>query len=284
MMKNNIFNDENEEVDLSKSEINAKKIMKRIHTHNIDAGGIFSLITGAQGTAKTSVMLSFMDYAIEHHKDEKIFWSSTYCAPLQFVKSKNPYTILVKKESGVTFHDRNDKLKQIYPEIVYFTDYQDLYEKALPGCNAVFFGNRYHVMGLIHHLRGVGEWCHVFIDELSEICPAFTSGKLFHQIGNFAIDCKEVRKCQINLHSNSQSVADIDHRVRSKVMLKIFLPGSRAGSDSRLSQMALDNLSEDNKKGNESYLEQSGRFGKVRFTDIYKPIPEKQWEARVNDS
>jgi Tfp pilus assembly pilus retraction ATPase PilT len=111
MMKNDYFQDEKGEIDLSKSEINAEKIMRRIHTHNIDAGGILSLITGAQGSSKTSVMLSFMDYTIEHHKDEKIFWSSTYCAPLQFIKSKNNYNIMVKKDSGVTFHDRNNKLK-----------------------------------------------------------------------------------------------------------------------------------------------------------------------------
>jgi hypothetical protein len=124
----------------------------------------------------------------------------------------------------------------------------------------------------------------VFIDELSEICPAFTSGKLFHQIGDFAIDLKEVRKCMMNVHTNTQCMADICHRVRSKIMMKIFLPGSRAGKDSRLTQTALDNLDEDPINGNSGYLEMGGRFGKVRFEDIYKPIPEKQWEARINDS
>jgi len=280
-MKNDNLNEEDH---ISKGEIEAERILKRLHVHDLDAGGIFSLITGAQGTSKTSVMLSFMDYAIEHHPNEKIFWSGTYNAPLQFVKSKHPYQIMVKKGSGVRFFDRNDGLKEIFPEVIYFNDYADMYKKAKPGvCNAVFFGDRALVMGLIHFLRGTGEWCHVFIDELSEISPSFSSGKLFHMIGNFSIDLKETRKSFTNVHTNSQAVGDICFRIRNKVMLKIFLPGSRAGKDTRLSQNALDNLSEDHVNGNEGYIEMNGRFGKVRFRDIYKPNPKIQWEARIDE-
>ena len=60
------------------------------------------------------------------------------------------------------------------------------------------------------------------IDEMSEIAPAFTSGKIWKQIKDLAIDLKECRKCMLNIHSNTQSVSDIDHRVRSKVMIKII--------------------------------------------------------------
>ncbi|UCF12072.1 MAG: hypothetical protein JSW06_08520 [Thermoplasmatales archaeon] len=284
-MKNENLFVENEAVDLSKSEINAERILRRCHIHDFDAGGVFSLISGSQGSAKTSVTLSFMSYTMKHHLDEKMFFSNCYNAPLQFVKvGRGNFNIMVKKDSGVTFHDRDNKLEEIHPKVTYFKDYRDCYDKALPGvCNAVFFGDRMRWMDFIHFLRGVGEWVHVYIDELSEISPQFTSGKTFHKIGGFASDCKEVRKCMMNLHTNSQSISDIDHRIRSKVMIRIYLPGARAENVSRIKQTALDNLNEDPIYGNEAYLEFSGKFGKTVFRDIYKPISGLHWEARVDE-
>ena len=86
----------------------------------------------------------------------------------------------------------------------------------------------------------------------------------------------------LNLHTNTQSVSDIDHRIRTKIMVRIYLPGARSDNISRISQRAIDNLDEDHVNGNEAYLEFSGKFGKTRFKDIYKPIIGMQWEARVN--
>jgi hypothetical protein len=275
---------ENEDFELSKSEINAERIIRRIHVHDLDSGGVFSEITGSQGSGKTSVMLSFMDYTIKNYPNEKIFWSSCYNAPLQFVKiGEKNYHIMVLEGSGVTFHDRNHKLKKIDLPVTYFKDFDNLYEKSLKGkCNAVFFGDRYKWMDYIHYLRSVGEWCHVYIDEISELCPAFTSGKLWHKIKDFSLDLKEVRKCMMNVHTNTQSVSDIDHRVRTKLMVKVYLVGARSDNVSRITQTAIDNLDEDPEHGNEAYLEFSGKFGKTRFKDIYKPIQGMQWEARIH--
>ena len=270
--------------EMSKSEINAQRILKRCHVHDLDSGGVFSLVTGSQGSAKTSVLLSFVDYTTKHHSKEKIFWSSCYNAPLQFVKlGADKFHIMVKKDSGVTFHNRSARLKQIFPDVTYFQDLDTLYDKALPGvCNAVFFGDRNKWMGFIHYLRSVGEWSHVYIDELSEITPAFTSGKLWKLIRDCAIDMKETRKCMMNIHTNTQSISDIDHRVLSKIMIRFYLPGAREYTYSRIRQTAIDNLNEDPIHGNEAYLEYSGKFGKTVFCDIYKPIKGMQWEARVD--
>jgi len=269
---------------MTKSQINAERILKRIHIHDLDSGGVLTEVTGSQGSGKTSAMLSFMDYTIRHYPKEKVFFSNCYNAPFQFVKiGKDNFTIMVKQGAGITFHDRNQRLKEIKPKVTYFQDYDDLYKKALPGkCNAVFFGDRYKWIEFIHYLRSVGEWTHIYIDEMSEIAPAFTSGRTWKKIKDFAIDLKEARKCMLNIHSNTQSVSDIDHRVRSKVMIKIYLPGARSDSISRITQPAIDNLNEDRVNGNEAFLEYSGKFGKTIFKDIYKPIPGLQWEARIN--
>jgi hypothetical protein len=270
--------------EITKSEINAERILKRIHVHDLDSGGVFTEITGSQGSGKTSVMLSFMDYTIRHYPEEKIFFSNCYNGPFQFVKiGRENFNILVKNGAGITFHDRNEKLKQIYPKITTFKNFDDLYQKAKPGkCNAVFFGDRMIWIDFLHYLRSVGEWTHVYFDELSEIAPAFSSGKTWKKIKQFSLDLKEVRKSLLNVHSNTQSISDVDHRCRSKIMIKIYLPGARADSISRITQKAIDNLSEDKVNGNEAYLEYSGKFGTTIFKDIFKPIPGMQWEARVN--
>ena len=93
---------------------------------------------------------------------------------------------------------------------------------------------------------------------------------------------KEIRKCMMCVHANSQAISDIDHRVLTKVMLRIFLPGAVATKHSRLEQKALDNLEENHRIGNQGYLEYSGKFGKSRFRDIYKPTKES-WEARYEE-
>ena len=272
------------ENNMTKSQINAERILKRIHIHDLDSGGVFTEITGSQGSGKTSVMLSFMDYTIRHYPNEKIFFSNCYNAPFQFVKiGKTNFTIMVKQGTGITFHDRSQRLKEIKPKVIYFKDYDDLYNKALPGkCNAVFLGDRMQWIKFIHYLRSVGEWTHIYIDEMSEIAPAFTSGKAWKLIKDLALDIKECRKCMLNIHSNTQSVSDIDHRVRSKVMIKIYLPGARSDNISRITQTAIDNLNEDPINGNEAFLEYSGKFGKTIFKDIYKPLQGLHWEARVN--
>ena len=257
------------ENNMTKSQINAERILKRIHIHDLDSGGVFTEITGSQGSGKTSVMLSFMDYTIRHYPNEKIFFSNCYNAPFQFVKiGKNNFTIMVKQGAGITFHDRSQRLKEIKPKVIYFKGFEDLYEKAIPGkCNAVFFGDRIQWIEFLHYLRSAGEWVHIFIDEMSEIAPAFTSGKVWKKIKDLSLDLKEVRKCLMNIHSNTQSVSDIDHRVRSKVMIKIYLPGARSDNISRITQTAIDNLNEDPVNGNEAFLEYSGKFGKTIFKD-----------------
>ncbi len=65
-------------------------------------------------------------------------------------------------------------------------------------------------------------------------------------------------------------------------MLRIFLPGAMSSKNSRISQEAIDNLEINTSKGNEAYVEYSGKFGKTRFKNIYKPS-KMSWEARVNE-
>ena len=269
---------------ITKSEVNSNKILKQIHKPSLDAGGSVTAITGSPGSGKTSVTLAFADYTMQHHPKHKIFFSNGYSVPLQFVKiSKDCFDILVLKGSNVTFHNRSDRRKEIFPKVTYFDDYEECYEMAKPGrLSAVFFGDRSLQMDFLKHLLTVGEWKHYFVDEISELCPAFTAGKRFHKIGQFALDLKEARKTLTTVCCNTQSIQSIDHRVINVIMIKVFLPGARASKTSRITQRAIDNLKTNSITGNQGFLESFGQFGKTTFKNIYTPDGGMLWEAKSN--
>jgi len=269
---------------LTKSEVISRRILSQIHRPTLDSGGTFSVITGSPGSAKTSTMLSFCDYAMRHHPKHKLFFSNSYGVPLQFVKlGADCFDILVKEGSNVSFHDRSNRRKQIYPQITEFKDFEECYELARPGrLNAVFFGDRYLQMDFLHFLLSVGEWKHYFVDEIGEIAPAFTSGEWFHKIGQFALDLKECRKTLTSYCCNTQSIPGIDHRVIAVIMVKIYLPGARASKNGRVTQRAIDNLKIDQVNGNQAYLEAYGQFGKTTFKNIFSPSSQMLWEAKSN--
>ncbi len=269
----------------SKPEILGGKILERIHIHNFDSGGIFTLTTGSQGSAKTSVLLAFTDYDINFHPNEKIFWSECYEAPLQIFKlDKEKYKFFVQEDVPLTFRDRKQKLKHIKMPITKFHDFDDLYNKAKPGvANVVFFGDRLLWMPFIMYLRSIGEWCNIYIDEFAEICPSYESGDTWKTIGKFSNKIlKDIRKCMLNLHTNTQALQNIDDRAVKQTMIQIYLPGSIPSKHSRVTQGAIDNLIRSPTKGNQAYLDARGEFGITTFTDIYKPLPERQIDAICN--
>jgi len=268
---------------VSKQEILAGEILKRVHVHNPDYGGIFSEATGAPGSAKTSVLLSFAKYTIIHFPKEKIFWRSSYDSPLQFFKiGKDNYNIMIKRGSNVVFRDRDKKLAHLDLNHTLFDEFDELYEKAKPGkINAVFFGDRLEWLNYIDWSRGIGEWAHYYIDELGDVAPSFTRGDMWRKVGDFANVLKDVRRCMMNIHTNTQSTKDVDYRVRAKIMLKIFLPGAVVDGTTRVRQRAVDNLMRDPEKGNQAYLDMGGQFGVTRFVDIFKPVSGYHIDAHI---
>ena len=292
---------------VSKLEVIGSRITNRMLGRNKDYGGILTEVTGAQGSSKTGALLSFSTHTMRLHPKEKIFWREQYDAPLQIFKLGNGnFHFLVQKESKVVFRDRDNRLKHIkLPNVSYFEsipvykegldkdgkkildhtkpDFDDLWKKAIPGkVNVVFFGNPNEWMDFIHRLRNVGEWTNVFIDEMADICPAVNSDSLYKRIRDFAGDLGAVRRCMINVMYNTQTAQDVDWKIRKKVMLKIFLPGAITDTASRVTQRAIDNLKRDSIHGNEAYLDMGGEFGKIQFTNIFRPNPKYHIEAHVD--
>ena len=268
---------------VTKAEYEGNKILKRIHDRNKDYGGVFGEVTGAQGASKTSVLLSFTKYTQKYHPDEKIFWSENYRSPLQIFKlGEGNYQLFVKRGSNVVFRNRDKRLRVENLGEEYFDTYDELYQMAKPGiANVVFLGDRLDWMEFIEYLSGVGLWTNIFIDEMGDVCPSMTANPLWGRISRFVETAKSIRRCMMNVHYNTQSVVDIDFRVRSKVMVKVYLPGAKADKMSRVTQKAIDNLVMDPVNGNQAWIEFTGKFGRIQFTDIFKPFDGYHYEAFV---
>jgi len=273
---------------VSKTEIEGERILRQLLGQRKEYGGAFCYITGAMGGGKTSAMLAWIMYTLKHHSDQKVFLSETYDAPLQAFKlGKENCNFFVKSESGVLFRDLNDGLKEVDINQIYFGNYDELWDKAERGkVNIIFFGERTEWMPFIAYLRHKGEWTHVFIDEIGEVIPSNTSGKMHKRIGQFAIFSKDFRKCRMKVIANTQSIRDMDWRMLDKFMYRVFLPGAMADrKHSRIVQRAIDNLEGNEHNGNEAYIDRMGKFGLINFSDIFKPNSKYMIEAHnINKS
>lgn len=281
-MSENRFAPVKRPVKASKQRSIGRELVGRIYERDLNKGASFTEVTGAPGAGKTSVMLSFGNYIIKR-KNELVYWSSSFGAPLQFFPL-NKYHILCKTGMDIHFWDRY-KNEEIELPHTNFKTFDELYEQSKFGVlNCPFFGDRTQLMEFIEFLMSKGGWHTILIDEISEIVPSFTSGNMFKRIGYFANHTLgQARKCGITIVCNTQATTDTDHRIRKKLNNRIYLPGARVDKRaSRVFQKAVDNLDENHTRGSQAYICAGGRFGVVRFTDIYTPVKNMSIEARTS--
>jgi len=262
-----------------------QKLWHRLVERNIDHGGILGEVTGAMGTSKTGCLLFLADFIMQNRPFERIFFREQVNAPLQVFKigEASKYTFFVKNDAEIAFRDRNKKL-EIIEEFPYetFDTYEELWEKSKPGnVSVVFFKTDAEWMDFIDWLRNAGEWVNVLVDEMADIVPNGAGGTTYKRIEKFANTMGAVRRCMMNVMYNTQSIADVHWKVRHKAMFHVYFrgakPDKRGGSS--IKQKAINSLDVNEKKGNEAWIEMFGVYGKLRFSQIYRPNPDYHIEA-----
>jgi len=290
---------EKEEEVKSAEEVEGQNIVKSIFEHDQDHGGVTSIVMGIPGSAKTAVCCSFADYIMDYYPKEKVWFRNSMYSPVQFIKLRNTHKVYIEKCSNVRLFDRftgKDVTKKL--GAVYFTSFDDLYNKSLTGgCNAVFFGNS-NIEGIpkdmdmgtikwmqfMRYLLGKHTWQHILIDEYSELAGARPSGKMWEIVEQHAHDIKNARKSNMNIYSNTHQTSDIDFRVMQSIMVIVFLYGAHPYRFSRVNKYALDNLPKPtHRTGTYGWLSYGSKFGRVHFPTVYKPVKNVSYEARFVD-
>ena len=263
--------------------VEGEKLWNTLFERNREFGGWFVEITGLMGRGKTSLMLTMADKIFREYPDELVFWREGASSPIQAPKIGDNFKLLVERgyrlglyELGETRPIKSDKY-----DITYFKGYLDLIKHSEPGIlNVVFFKDLQKWLGLLSTLRQNTRFQTILIDEMEDITPARCSKETGNYWTNeaFANRLKEIRKSRINLIYNTQAKTDVEWRLRSKIMMHIYLPGSRTDDESPVYKKMIQGLNI-----GEAVIDLGfSLFGKLSF-GAYKPM-DKLYSLIPTDS
>jgi len=251
---------------------NPKKEGKRIYdvmqSRNPDPGATTILVIGGMGGVKTSACLDYVEKIMQWQPDERVFWRESLKSPVQFKKIIGfDYTIFVEKDYNLVF--KNIRTNKVFkPEIVVFKDFDELLQKSKgQTLNVVFFKQNTSWVDFIQFLNNNDGWFTIAMDEIEDVFPSETSGEDWKQMQKFANIIKHCRRGLVTLIGNTQQTYNIDHRIRSKIMIHLYGFGAKLEGYSRINRKCLDNIT----KG-EFWIEEGyTRFGYIKIKKIHKP-------------
>jgi len=284
--------------ELSREEIEAKNIINNIFEHDEDRGAMSTLVTGMPGSCKTALDCNFIEYAMNHYREDKIFFRNALNAPIQAFKLPQ-WHLFIEQDSGIQFFDRktgknHTPILQEKGRITTFKTMDELYETAEPRvCNCVFFRDQHikdveqdeGVIGwfrFIRYLIHKKDWQHVLLDEVHELIKSGASGRIWHEIKQHSHDVSNARKGNVVYHANCHQVNEIDHRVTANIMILIQMYGSHGYKHSPVNKNALNGIPRPNEKtGAVAWISMAGRFGRFTLKKVYKLPWNMSIEARI---
>jgi hypothetical protein len=227
----------------TRSEVEAEKIFERIFERNYDRGGYFIECTGIMGSGKTSLMLRMAKRILDMKSEELVFWREPMNTPFQAHKIGTGYQILCEKRMPIQINEVTSHMERIETEIRYFSGFKQLMSLADPSLlNVVYFKDPEKWLSFILYQRFNPGWEFFFFDEFEDIAPTRVKGKAWHINELFAESVKEVRKNRVSVCYDTQSAQDVDFRVRSKLMMYIYLYGAVVDQRSPVFSQAIQSL------------------------------------------
>jgi hypothetical protein len=188
---------------------------------------------------------------IMKHSDELVFWRESTSSQCQFNRFKN-YQIYVEEGLNIEFRDITTNQPQNLPvtcfqgfnelmglakpkqlNVVYLAPYVDKNNKKIQNAKYIEF---------IKFLRLYPGWQSFFIDEYEDLAPLRCKGEQWHMNETLSNEYKNIRKGLVSIFGNTQHPADIDWRVRLKIMCHIYLNGAKVDFISPIDQGAVNAL------------------------------------------
>jgi len=234
----------------------------KLLSFNPDYGGITALLTGIMGSGKTTLLAYIAEARRE--QGELIIWRGLH--------SGQAWLYLPE----LVFHvKRSWELRVARAVREYGIDVLEFVKvpKLLPDVTNVVYAPpewwRKYLVFLTKRQPDVPLF--VAVDEFEDICPSYAASDVWHEIRRVSFALKEARKAWVNLFAATQSVFDIDYRVRDKFVVHVYLPGARVPSGHRVRQEEVDRL-----MLGEAIIEWSrSLFKKITFPPL-RPIRERR--------
>lgn len=250
------------------------EILKKKLLRDLEEGGISQLTVGPPGEGKTCQLVHDAKAIFQYHPKEMVFWRDNPKSTVQYNKKGVQYKILVEQGVNIRFRNKSSggPLKIKYDTFNNFNDIIDMDTgnglAELGKLNVIYFKNEYSWIDFLEHLRHCIGWQCVLIDEIEDLIPLNPPKKVgenrnirYEKNLEFAANFKELRKDWVNFFANTQDLADVDHRVRRKTNIIVYLGGSRVERKSKVKQGAINKL----KKGSAFIEWEHSKFGKISF-------------------
>lgn len=261
--------------DIGKPDIMGEQLWNKLFERNPKFGGVSCAFYGVPGSGKTSLMLQICKRINKENPEEIIVWREPWAVPMQITNLGLPINI---------FSDSNTKIQikeltgaKPIPcngfKIRHFQHIGQLINKLTPGINLVYFKDRKGWLRLFKRMKTNLSWITFFLDEAEDLFSSRVGGRDWHLNEEFCSDIKEFRKARNSMFLNSQTDWDVDPRIKSKLMLEVYLYGAKKNKDSPLYRGVLQDI----ELGEGWITYAHSLFGKIRFNPV-EPL-DKQYIA-----
>jgi len=279
---------------------NGAQLLEQFLKRNLAYGGRVGMITGEQGSGKTSLMLIF---ASQFVGKEYVIWRGRFLA--QWHKLSNwqeKVRILVHKHDTIEFlklpYDggesevlnipvvryesakdvlrllRKDKINIIYEPPGYRIS-EELVRDVKERTGLVIWPDKleeekpaFFWFEMLYRLltREDRDWYSVFIDEVDDIFPETPTGAQFALQAWVKDILKDLRKALVSLIVSTHTVRNVDWRIKTKIPVYIYLRGAEVRPGSKIKPQFVLLMDP-----GYAYIEW-GRFGVFKFN--YLPHPD----------
>ena len=198
----------------------------KLFIFNPDVGGVTVIILGASGAGKTHLLLHIARRKL-YEAQEICVWRGMHSAQAwQYFKD-------------ICIHVFRDRKVPVCDER--FRKWPKLKRGVLNVIYAPSAWWRKYLFKLSR--RPPLEPMSVFIDEFEAIAPSYAAEETWHVLEKLSDAIREMRKAWVNLYCATQQWIDIDYRILSKFMFRVYLPGARRMRRSPVRQAYINKLS-----------------------------------------
>ena len=251
---------------IAKPEVMGEELWKKLFERDPRFGGVSCAFYGVPGSGKTSLMLQICKRIAATKPNEIIFWREPWGVPVQITNIGIPVRFFSASKLGIRIHELTEKGAVNNKDIkVYkFQHIGQLLDKIEPGINVIYFNDRKGWLRLFDRMKLNLTWTSVFLDEAEDIFSSRVGGKDWYLNEQFCSDIKDFRKARNSIFLNTQTDWDVDPRIKSKLMLEVFLYGSKKNKDSPLYRGVLQDI----ELGEGWITYAHSLFGKIRFDPV----------------